>query len=241
MHQLSRYPRTVLGGNFIPSSAQLESWNWGFPNYLSGAGNLNPMGKKFTIAIAALIGCWPAAAQESALTPNATTSFSTPPPNASVSSAPVTLPTPVPVAPAPSIRLETKHSVPGITKGSSFSIARNNVNPRPPASGSVYDFVQTPFASSVRVLMASVAGGRLQLSGYHCLASSENFQLGLPGGGVLPSWGNGVQSHPAILVPPKDVSDGFNVTFTLRANESGVLHLRPLSAVNHAVMFVRGI
>jgi hypothetical protein len=105
----------------------------------------------------------------------------------------------------------------------------------------MYEFVQTPFASSVRVPMASVAGGRLQLYGYHCLASSENFQLGLPGGGVLPARGIGQQSHAIILVPLNNESGGFNITFTLHATDTVAVRIHPLEAVNHAVNFLRGI
>ena len=105
----------------------------------------------------------------------------------------------------------------------------------------MYDFVETPFASSVRVPMASVAAGRLQLSGYHCVASSENFQMGLPRGGVLPATGIGQQSHPLIMVPQNNESGGFNITFTVHANDTAAIRVRPLEAVNHAVNFLRGI
>jgi hypothetical protein len=105
----------------------------------------------------------------------------------------------------------------------------------------MYEFVQTPFASSERVPKASVAGGRLQLFGYHCLASSENFQMGLPGGGVFPATGIGRQSHPLILVPQNNESGGFNITFTLHATDTAAIRIHPLETVNHAVNFLRRI
>ncbi len=188
---------------------------------------------KLLIAVAVLIGSSPVFAQDFAPAPNAAIVRA-------VSYNPTVSNAPMPAAPVPALHLDTKHSAPVVTRDLFSPIARANES-RASAIDSMYDYYETPFVSNLYVTVASIAGGRLQLAGYHSYASSENFQMGLPGGGTLPAWGVTLQSHPAVTVPLTNESGGFNVTFYFRGNEPGALHLRPVQAINHAVMFIRGI
>lgn len=105
---------------------------------------------------------------------------------------------------------------------------------------SSYDFTMTPFVQDVHVPVLSLAGGRFQLGGYYRMVSAENFQMGLPGGGSLPAWSIGVQSHIMVVAPQLDQGGGFSVSLHLHGAGLREMHCHAYQAVNHAIAFVRG-
>lgn len=111
---------------------------------------------------------------------------------------------------------------------------------RPSAIDSMYEYTETPFIQHVDVPVASFVGGHVRLAGFQSYMSTENFHLGLPGGGTLPSFGVTMQSHPAVLAPAADQSAGFNLTFHLHGTEPGFVHCRALHAAGRALGIIRG-
>jgi hypothetical protein len=105
---------------------------------------------------------------------------------------------------------------------------------------SSYELTETPFAQEVHVPMISLAGGRLELSGYYRMLSAENFQMGLPGGGTLDAWSVNAQSHAAVLAPRTDQGAGFSVTLRLHGSGLREMHCHGYQTVNHAIAFLRG-
>jgi hypothetical protein len=105
---------------------------------------------------------------------------------------------------------------------------------------SSYYLTETPFAQEVHVPMISLAGGRLELSGYYRMLSAENFQMGLPGGGTLDAWSVALQAHAAVLAPKMDVGAGFSVALRLHGLGLREMHCHGYQTVNHAIAFIRG-
>jgi hypothetical protein len=105
---------------------------------------------------------------------------------------------------------------------------------------STYDFTITAFEQDVRVPVVSLVGGRLQIDGYYRMLSAENFQMGLPGGGVLPSWSVGAQSHLLVTAPQMDQGAGFSVQMRLHGAGLREMHWHAYQTVNRAIAFIRG-
>jgi hypothetical protein len=80
---------------------------------------------------------------------------------------------------------------------------------------SSFESSETPFAQNVRIPMAAVWSGRIQLAGFKSFRANENVAVGLPGSGSLPAWGVGAQAHPGAWVPSGDTSLGVSLSFRL--------------------------
>ncbi|MGH9592762.1 MAG: hypothetical protein ACRD5L_06700, partial [Bryobacteraceae bacterium] len=107
-------------------------------------------------------------------------------------------------------------------------------------AGVLYETIETPFASHVTVPVASL-GGHVQLAGYFCVQSSENYLMGLPGAGSLPAHSVSGLSHPGISAPPVDESYGFNVSFRIHAAATRDLGGQALHVISRFFACVRGI
>ncbi len=166
--------------------------------------------------MAALAGCWPAAAQQRMASSAITLA---------AASAPVTQ--------QASLRDASQVRLPKVAVTFNRPFQTSWVD-------SSYEFTMTPFVQDVQVPVLSVAGGRMQLSGYYRMVSAENFQMGLPGGGTLDAWSVSAQSHVAVLAPRMDQGAGFSVSLRLHGAGLREMHCHAYQTVNHAIAFIRG-
>jgi hypothetical protein len=174
------------------------------------------MRKALLITMATLAGSWSAAAQQSAM------------PATSVAAVSVTRP----------IQQTSRRDMSYVRMPQ--MAATNERVSGPSWVDSAYDLTTTAFEQDVHVPMASLVGGRLQLGGYYRVVSAENFQMGLPGGGVLPSWSVGVQSHLLVTAPKMDQGAGFSVEMRLHGTGLRDMHWHAYQAVNRALAYIRG-
>jgi hypothetical protein len=174
------------------------------------------MKKVLLITMAALAGGWPTGAQQSATPPTSSAAVSATRPIEQVSRRDVSF-----------------------VRGPQMTAINDRVS-GPSWVDSAYDLTMTAFEQDVHVPMASLVGGRLQLGGYFRVLSAENFQMGLPGGGVLPSWSVGVQSHLLVTAPRMDQGAGFSVEMRLHGTGLRDMHWHAYQTVNRALAFIRG-
>ncbi len=174
------------------------------------------MRKGLLITMAALAGCWAAGAQEPARFGANTLAAFTPP-----------------------VMQGASHRDASLIRAPQLA-ATNESNSATSWLDSSYDFTMTPFEQFVQVPVVSLAGGRFQLNGCFRMLSVENFQMGLPGGGSLPAWSIGEQSHLLVVVPRMDQGAGFSVSLRLHGTGLREMHWHAYHTVNHALAFVLG-
>lgn len=110
-----------------------------------------------------------------------------------------------------------------------------------PSIAAMINSVETPFADTVHVSLASFVGGRLRFGGYHSTLSSSNILYGLPGGGALSPRGIGLQSHLASHAPCNMEMAGFEISFHWHGSEPSGAHFRASQVLDRAFSFVHSI
>jgi hypothetical protein len=88
-----------------------------------------------------------------------------------------------------------KTSLVPIAPSRPYDVARD-----PGDSPAVFDYVETPFAEQLRVPVASLGRGRLQLGGFYSVVTTENLLWGPPAAGNAAS-AFYVGAHPGLVIP----------------------------------------